>query len=162
MERPQPAADGPALPTWLWLLGVLALLAWQGWLTLSLFGDDPWESLLNEEPIVSGMHGQKLYIGSLGAHAVTCYGRTSVYDHRYQVGWLKTPIFDGSRLAELFLILGGGSYQPSAYKIGFAIVCFLVPLFLLITCKTIGLGHGTSLVATFLGQLVWWGPHGRG
>src|SRR5207253_8421663 len=29
------------------------------------------------------------------------------------------------------------------------------------TCKTIGLGYATTLVATFLGQLIWWGPHGR-
>lgn len=161
MDRPTPAADGPALPAWAWLAGVLALFAWQGVMTLSLFGDDPFEKMLNDEPIVSGMHPQKLYIGALGARAVTTHGRTTVYDHRYQVGWLKTPIFDGSRLAELFLVLGGGSYQPAAYKVGFAVVCFLVPVFLLVACKTVCVGHGTSLLATFLGQLVWWGPHGR-
>jgi len=84
-----------------------------------------------------------------------------VYDHRFQGGWLKTPIFDGSRLAEFFLILGGGTYNPAAYKIGFAAICFLVPLFLITACSTIGMGRAATLLATFLGQLIWWGPHGR-
>ena len=161
MERPATTAEGPALPTWAWLLGVFTLLAWQAWLTLALFGPDPREKILNDEPITCGVHAQKQYIGALGAKAIVAQGRTSVYDHRYQGGWLKTPIFDGSRLAELFFLLGGGTYQPAAYKIGFALICFLVPVFLLVSCKTFGLGHATSLLATFLGQLIWWGPHGR-
>ena len=96
MERPATTAEKSALPTWAWLLGVLALLTWQGWLTLSLFGDDPWENLRNDQPIVSGMHPQKQYIGELGSNGLVRYGRTLVFDHRFQIGWPKTPIFDGS------------------------------------------------------------------
>ncbi len=165
MERTITTADGSAgwtLPRWAFLLAAAALCAWQGWLTLALFGDDPWEDILNDRPIVSGVHPQHLYIGSLGAHGLTVQGRTVVYDFAFQAGWPKTPIFDGGRLAELFLLLGGGSYQPAAYKLGFAVSCFLVPIFFLLACKSVGLGNGTSLLATFLGQLIWWGPHGRG
>lgn len=161
MERPIAAADGSALRTGGWFAGVVALLAWQGWLTLALFGNDPLENLLNDQPIFSGSHPQKLYIGVTGAKGVLQQGRASVYDYRFQGGWLKTPIFDGSRLAEVFILAGGGTYKPAAYKLGFALVCFLVPVFLLVACKTIGFGHLTSLLATFLGQLIWWGPHGR-
>jgi hypothetical protein len=164
MERPTTSAEGSAawtLPTWAWLLGVAALLAWHGWLTLALFGDQPWQNLLSNEPIISGTHPQHLYLGSLGARAIAVQGRTTVYDHCFQAGYPKTPIFDGGRLAELLLLLGGGSYQPAAYKIGFAGLCMLVPFFILLTCKALGLGNATSLLATFLGQLIWWGPHGR-
>jgi hypothetical protein len=164
MERPVTTAEGSAawrLPTWAWLLGAVALLAWHGWLTLALFGDDPWRNLLSDEPIVSGVHPQHLYLGSLGAHAIATHGRTTVIDVHFQVGYPKTPIFDGARVAELLLLCGGGSYQPAAYKIGFAGLCMLVPIFLLVTCKSLNLGHATSLLATVLGQLIWWGPHGR-
>ena len=74
----------------------------------------------------------------------------------------NTPIFDGGRVGELFLLLGGGTYQPAAYKIGFAVLCVAVPFFLLVAGISLGLGNLTTLLATFLGQLVWWGPHGRG
>jgi len=164
MDRENPIADGsatPTLPTWAWLLGVLALFLWHGWLTLSLFGDDPWTNLTSDEPIVSAIHAQNLYFGFLGARAVTTRGRTTVFDVYFASGYPNTPIFDGGRLAELFLLVGGGSYQPAAYKVGYACLSLLVPFFILISCKAFGLGHGTSLLATFLGLLIWWGPHGR-
>ncbi len=164
MERPSTTADGSAgwtLPVWAWLFGMLVLFTWQGCLTLALFGDDAWHNLTSNQPIVSGAHGQHLYLGNVGARAIVTQRRNVVYDHRYNAGYPKTPIFDGSRLAELLLVLGGGSYQPAAYKIGFAILCLLVPGFLVLTCKTLNLGNATSLLAAFLGQLVWWGPHGR-
>ncbi len=149
------------LPVWAFLLGAAGLCAWHGWLTLALFGADPVEAMLNDQPIVSGAHGQNLYIGSLGANALKTQGRTVVYSLDNQAGWPKTPIFDGGRLAELFLLLGGGSYQPAAYKLGFAVSCCLVPVFFLVACQATGLGRGTSLLATGLGLLIWWGPHGR-
>lgn len=149
------------MPAWAWLIGVTALLAWHGWLTLALFGDYPLDNLLNDDPIVSGMHPQHLYIGSLGAWAIANHGHGAVCDHRFQASWPKTPIFNGGRVAELLLLLGGGSYQPAAYKIGFAVLCLLVPIFILIACRAFNLGHATSLLATVLGLLIWWGPHGR-
>lgn len=164
MERTTATADGSAcwtLPGWAFLLAATALCAWQAWLTLALFGADPWDKILNDQPIVCGTHPQHLYIGSLGAHGLVTQGRTVVYDFAFQAGWPKTPIFDGGRLAELFLVLGGGSYQPAAYKLGLAVSCCLVPLFFLFACKSVGVGNGTALLATFLGQLIWWGPHGR-
>jgi hypothetical protein len=164
MDQPAKPADGSVgwtLPAWAWLLGVVALFAWQAWLTLALYGDDPWTNLCNDQPIVSGAHSQHLYLGAVGATGFKEQGRTTVIDAANLALYPKTPIFDGSRLAELFLLLGGGTYQPAAYKIGFAVLCLLAPLALLVTCRILLLGNATSLLATFLGQLIWWGPHGR-
>jgi hypothetical protein len=164
MERPNPTAVATTtwtLPTWAGLLGLTALLLWHGWLTLSLFGETPWNNLVNDQPIVSGNHPQHLYIGSVGAFAVSHHGRITALDHRFQCLWPQTPIFNGGRVAEAFLLCGGGSYQPAAYKIGFAVLCMLVPIFLVVACKAVNLGHATSIVATVLGLLIWWGPHGR-
>ncbi len=163
MERLDKPTDGSAwtLATWAWLAGVAALILWHGWLTFALFGDDPWERITNAQPIMSGAHPQHLYLASVGAKAIITHGRTTVYDWRYQIGYPKTPIFDGARLGELFLLLGGGTYQPALYKIGFVMVCMLVPIFLIVACRSLGYGHGTTLLATLLGELVWWGQHGR-
>lgn len=163
MERPETPADGSAWtpPTWAWLTGAAALIVWHGWLTLALFGDDPLERLTNTQPITSGTHGQHLYLATVGAKAIVTHGRSTVYDHRYQIGYPKTPIFDGARLGELFLLLGGGTYQPAVYKIGFVITCMMVPIFLMVACRSLGFGVGTTLLATLLGELVWWGQHGR-
>jgi hypothetical protein len=149
------------LPTWAGLIGFTALLIWHGWLTLSLFGAPPWDDLFNDEPIVSGNHPQHLYIGTIGVRAIAHYGRTTAYDYRFQAGWPQTSIFTGGRVAEAFLLCGGGSYQPAAYKIGFASLLMLVPVLLVVACKAFKLGHATSIVATILGLLIWWGPHGR-
>jgi len=160
-STPPEESVGWSLPTWAWLLGVLALLTWQSWLTLALFGVDPEVTLLNDAPIVSSMHPQNLYLGVVGSTSIRAQGRSTTYDWAHYVGYPKTPIFDGGRLAELLLLLGGGTYQPAAYKIGYAVLCMLVPIFLLITGKSLGLGNTTTLLATFLGQLIWWGPHGK-
>src|SRR5438067_331521 len=61
MEGP---ADKPLDGTvhWNWsigLLGLLLLLAWQTWLALGLFGPEaPWQTLLDERPVISGAHPQ--------------------------------------------------------------------------------------------------------
>jgi hypothetical protein len=137
------------------------LLAWHGWLTLSLFGPYPWDDLTNDQPIVTGVHAQFLYLGHQGARSIAAHGRTTVVDVRFQALYPKTPIFDGARVAELMLLLGGGSYQPAVYKIGFAALCMLVPILILIACHAMELGHAASALATLLGLLIWWGPHGR-
>ncbi len=158
-----PAAPGPwHLPGGLWWPAVAALFAWQGWLTLGLFGPDPLDGLSNDRPLVSGSHAQHQYLGYHGAISLAARGNDCAYDPYFLAGYLKTPIFDGSRLAEIFFLLGGGSYQPAAYKIGLAACCLLVPLLLLIACGGAGFDRVTTLLAVFLGQLVWWGPLGRG
>ena len=71
-------------------------------MTLSLFGlDDPWQNLLDDQPIVSGRHPLHLYHGYLGAQTFRERGSLCCYDPAYQAGYPKTPVFDGgSRLAE--------------------------------------------------------------
>ena len=113
------------MPWWAWLVGVALLLGWQGWLTQQLFGPVAVENLLSDEPMVTGVHSEHQYIGSRSAQAVTGFGKTSSFDINYQAGYPITPIFDGARLAELFFLLGGGTYQPAAYKIGIASLCLL-------------------------------------
>lgn len=158
--RTTPAEQRPT-GGWRWLPAWALLLAWQGWLTLGLFGSDPFTALLDDRPIRSGSHAQHQYLGTVGAQALWHQGRTSVFDTAFQAGYPKTPIFDGSRLAEFFLFLGGGTYRPAAYKIGLACMCLLVPILLLTACKAAGLSNLTGLLAAALGMLVWWGPLGR-
>ncbi len=160
MERPAPPAEfGNSR---LWLLPLLALFAWQGWLTLSLFGADPARGLLGDEPIVSGLHPLHLYHGTLGAAAFYDRGGLCCYDPAFQAGYPKTPVFDGgSRPAELFLILGGGAYRPAAYKLGLAACCLLVPLLLAAAARGAGLTRAAAALATALGLLVWWGGPAR-
>jgi hypothetical protein len=139
------------------------LLAWQGWVTLSLFGPDRgWERLLNDEPIVSGSHPLHLYFGWLGASSFLHEGTDCCYDPAFQAGYPKTPVFDsGSRPAELFLALTGGGYSPAAYKIGLAFCCLAVPLLLWIGIRGVGLDRACSCLAVALGLVVWWGTPSR-
>jgi hypothetical protein len=162
MERqpPPPAEFGNRR---LWLVPLLALFAWQGWMTLGLFGADPARGLLGDEPVVSGLHPLHLYHGYLGARSFFDRGSLCCYDPAFQAGYPKTPVFDGgSRPAELFLILGGGSYNPAAYKMGLAACCLLVPLLLTAAARGAGLTRASAALATGLGLLVWWGEPARG
>jgi hypothetical protein len=167
IAAPDPA---PAAPRGRWWPAVwAALLLWQLWLAVGLFGPAPFTALTDDRPIISGAHPQHLYIGTVGAEAFArrwrksaLDWRTSAFDTAFQAGYPKTPIFDGSRLAELCLILGGGTYQPAAYKIGLVGECLLVPILLLVGCRAAGLARPAALLATVTGQLVWWGPLGRG
>src|SRR5437763_4470550 len=113
MDRSPPSPGG--LPFSAWLLGVVLLLAWHGWLTQQLFGADPCTNLLSEEPIVSGTHPQSLSLGSLAARAIVEQGRASVYHLDFQAGMPVTPIFDGGRVAGLFLVCGSG-HPATVYK----------------------------------------------
>ena len=142
-----------------WWLLLLALLAWQGWMTLTLFGGArPWNSLLDDRPILSGRHPLHLYHGYLGTRALREQGSLSCYDPTFHAGYPKTPVFDsGSRPAELVLALVGGRYCPAAYKIGVALVCAAVPFLLFLSARSAGLKRAAACLACLLGLLVWWG-----
>jgi hypothetical protein len=157
-------ADGTAKSRrrrWPWPLLWLAILGWQFWLSLGLFGADPFARIADDTFIMDGAHPQHLYLGAVGARSLLERGYGTAFDSAFQIGYLKTPIFNGSRVAEVALLCGGGAYRADAYKIGIVVMCMLVPLLLLIACRASGLDHPTTIVATLLGQLVWWGPLGR-
>jgi hypothetical protein len=138
------------------LIGVLVV---QAWLTLSLFGpEQPWDRLLDDQPIISGRHPLHLYHGTLGARSLLERGTLCCYDPGFQAGYPKTPVFDsGSRPAELFLLLAGGNYRPAAYKIGVAILCLLAPLIVALAGASAGLNRVSACLASALAVLVWWG-----
>jgi hypothetical protein len=166
MERPTslPAEGGPpsrrGFP--LCALVLAALVVWQGWMTLSLFGGDaPCQRVLDDQPIISGSHAQNLYLGMIGAQSLLATGHSCCLDPAFQAGYPKTPVFNGSRLSELFLLVGGGGYQPAAYKVGMALLCLFVPFWLVLACRGTGLGVGATCLATAAGLLVWWGNPGR-
>src|SRR3954469_18655623 len=158
-RRPEgivPSGSGNQRAWWPVLLG---LLAWQGWITLSLFGPDrPWDSLLDDRPILSGRHPLHLYHGYLGARSLYDRGTLCCFDPAFQAGYPKTPVFDsGSRPAEVALALAGARYSPAAYKLALVAVCLLAPGCLYLAARGAGLPRGHSLAACLLGQLVWWG-----
>jgi hypothetical protein len=142
-----------------WIILLLGLLVWQGWMTLTLFDrQHPWQRLLDDQPIVSGRHPLHLYHGYLGAQALRERGTLCCYDPAFYAGYPKTPVFDsGSRPAELFLSLAGSTYRPEAYKIGLAVCCLAVPLLLFAAARGAGLGRGASCLAVAIGLLIWWG-----
>jgi hypothetical protein len=161
-----PIQDEPKTSRWrpvLWALAFVSVLAWQALRTLGLFGASlSADALLDERPVLSGFHPQHQYLGQLGAVSFAEHGQICVYDPAFQAGYPKTPIFNNSRLAELFMLAGGGGFQPHAYKIGLASVCLLVPVFLMLAGLSAGIGPAASLLASLAGAFLWWGPHGRG
>lgn len=140
------------------LVLVLGLLAWQGWMTLTLFGpDQPWKALTDDRPILSGNHPLHLYHGFLGAVSLRKHGTVCCYDPGFQAGYPKTPVFDGgSRPAELLMSLAGGQYSPAAYKTGLAGCSLAVPLLLAVAAWGVGLGGSGLVLAVAAGLLVWW------
>jgi hypothetical protein len=142
-----------------WIIVLLGLFVWQGWMTLTLFDHEhPWQRLLDDRPIVSGRHPLHLYHGYLGARALRERGTLCCYDPAFYAGYPKTPVFDsGSRPAELFLTVAGGTYRPEAYKIGLAICCLAAPLLVFAAAHGAGLGAGASCLAVALGLFIWWG-----
>ena len=154
------SAGWGSLFAWCGLL--LVLLGWQGWLTLALFGGPAgWANLTSDQPIISGWHPQHLYLGSIGAMGLRSTGTNCVYVPEFQAAFPKTPIFDGSRLAELFLYFADDIPPARAYKFGVAAMCMMVPVLFLLTCWGAGVNWPTAAVASSLGLLIWWGPHGR-
>jgi hypothetical protein len=158
MDR-APAGFSQRLSVMAAVLCLLGLVAWQGWLTLTLFGcHDSLGPLLNDEPVLSGSHPLHQYHGYLGAQALLHTGHTCCYDPAFQAGYPKTPLFDsGSRPAGLCMLLAGAEFQPAAYKIGLALVCLLVPMLLVVAARSAGLDWWASCLAVALGQMVWWG-----
>jgi hypothetical protein len=157
--HPRPARPGghPA-----WLVALWAVVTWQAWLTLGLFGPAPWAALLDDRPVLSGRHPLHLYHGLLGARALHRQGTLSCYDPSFHAGYPKTPVFDpGSRPAELFLTLAGGTYSPAAYKLGHALAWALAPLLVFTAARAVGLARGSAVLAALLGLLVWWGQPAR-
>jgi hypothetical protein len=144
-----------------WAGALILVLAWQSWLTLGLFGSAPWPQLFDDQPVISGAHPQHLFLGKIGAEAIKLTGHPCAYVPEFQAALLKTPIFNGSRFAEVFLFVGGGSFQPAAYKLGIAAVCLLVPVLVLVAARGIGLDRPASLLSVMIGTLIWWGPHSR-
>jgi hypothetical protein len=131
-------------------------------MTLTLFGvDSPWLQLLDDQPILSGKHPQHLYIAAEGAQGWHTTGQSCVYDSAHYGGYLKTPVFNGSRLAELCLIVAGGTYQPAAYKVGLAIVIWLCPWFVVGAARTAGLTPAAATLATAVSLLLLWGQPSR-
>src|SRR5262245_49693051 len=111
MDEPCASADGPApvtppatLRRWPWHLAWLALLGRQFWLTLTLFGPDPFARIADGNFIANGAHPQHLYLATIGIQGFLERGSTTVLDPSFQAVFLKTPIFNGSRLAEVFLL----------------------------------------------------------
>jgi hypothetical protein len=164
MDLPSPAKTAVGVPLkvgnhWAWLLPLLGLLAWHGWLTLGLFdADHGMTRLLDDQPVMSGRHPLHLYHGSLGATSLRQHGTASCYDPAFNAGYPKTPVFDsGSRPAEITLLLAGGGYNAPAYKIGLAVICAAVSVLLVLGARGIGLSWAGTDLATALGMLVWWG-----
>jgi hypothetical protein len=166
--QPNACADRAARPGFGsgrgWALAWLGLVAWQGWMTLTLFSASASpEALLDDQPITAGRHPLHLYHGWLGAQALAQRGTPCCYDPAFQAGYPKTPVFDGgSRPAELFLTLAGGAYRPAAYRLGLAACCALVPVWLWVAARGAGLARGPACVAVAAGLLVWWGTPCRG
>src|SRR5262249_50667969 len=158
-----PVTDAPNPGHPAWLLVLAALLAWQGWMTLGLFGPvRPWARLTGPEPILSGRHPLHLYHGHLGARALLERGQLSCYDPAFHAGYPKTPVFDGgSRPAELALTLVGGRLCRTTYKIAHAVFCLAAPLALFAAARGAGLGRGAACLAVALGLVVWWGKPGQ-
>lgn len=156
----RPASPGRH-PAWLMLFA--ALLGWHGWMTLGLFdAQRSWQRLGDDEAVLSGRHPLHLYHGLLGARTLLERGSLSCYDPAFHAGYPKTPVFDGgSRPAELSLALVGAKYSPRAYKIGLAVVCLAVPLFVFVAARGAGLSRGVATLAVALALLAWWGKTGR-
>jgi len=142
----------------LWLLAALALGLAQAGFALAAFGPErSLEPVLDDRPITSGLHPLHLYHGWLGASNFLETGSTTVFDPNFQAGYPKTPAFDnGSRPAELFLALNGGSYSPRAYKLGVLACLLLVPVAFVMAGRGVGLPAGAAVLAGVIGTAIGW------
>ena len=141
-----------------WLIGAAALVFAQAGRALALFGPDrAWSAVTDDRPVLSGRHPLHLYHGMLGAAAFDDRGATTCYDPHFQAGYPKTPVFDGgSRPAELFFFLGGGSYRPAAYKLGLFGFLLLVPVAFVSAARGAGLPAGAAVLSGAGGIVLGW------
>ncbi|HEV3385350.1 MAG TPA: hypothetical protein VG097_11095 [Gemmata sp.] len=141
-----------------WLLGVAALVIAQVGLGLALFSSHrSWAAVLDDLPILSGRHPLHLYHGTLGAFSFWDRGVATCYDPQFQAGYPKTPVFDGgSRPAELFLFLGGGTYRPAAYKLGLFAFLILIPVAFVAAARGAGLPASAAILSGGAGILLGW------
>ena len=141
-----------------WLIGVLGLVIAQAGLVLALFGPGrAWSAVTDDRPVLNGRHPLHQYHGYLGAAAFREHGTTTCYDPCFQAGYPKTPVFDGgSRPAELFLWLGGGTYRPAAYKLGLFAFLLLIPLAFVAASRGAGLPPGAAVLAGAGSLLLAW------
>ncbi len=142
-----------------WGIVLLGLVGWQTLTTLSLFdADRSGRSLLDDRPILNGMHPLHWYHAVLGGRSWREGGFGSCYDPSFQAGYPKTPVFDaGSRPGELFVLLGGE--QAASYKVGLACCCLMVPIVFAVAARWLGCGPGTACLTAAFAILWWWsGP----
>ena len=115
----------------LWLLPLLGLFAWQGWLTLSLFGPDPRAVCSTTSRSCRGRHPLHLYHGYLGARSFYDRGSLCCYDPDFPG---RLPQDAGFRRRQptgrIVPDPGRRHLPPAAYKVGLAVCCLLVPLLL--------------------------------
>ncbi|MCS7020434.1 MAG: hypothetical protein NZ703_00045 [Gemmataceae bacterium] len=138
-----------------WIVLVVGVAAAQGVSVMALMGG--WESLCNEQPVLSGRHGVHQYHGVLGAAQLRRTGQNVCYDPAFEAGYPKTPVFDeGCRLAELLFLLSGGEYVPAVYKWGVWGVATGVPLAALLAAGGCGLSYWSMAVAGLWGCLLSW------
>src|SRR5262245_41466294 len=90
---------------------LVALSCGHAWLTFELF--PTWQSIINDEPVISVDHSIHLYHGYLGAKFLAGHGTSWGYDPYFMAGYPKTPVYDSSSApAELFQLLAGARYSP--------------------------------------------------
>ncbi len=152
---------------WLNRAAVLALavvLALHGWLTCRWFDrDHPLSRLIDDEPVLGGVHALNLYQGWVGSRALREQGSSFCYDPNFHAGYPKTALFNsGSGPAECFQWLGtrfqdrAGEepLRPAAYKLGFGCCWSLVPLLMWLAALAAGFGAWPSCLCACLSVLV--------
>lgn len=160
--NPQATTESVRASGWQWPLALAVTAIVHGWLTLGLFGAEPWSALTDDRPLVSGRHALHLYHGLLGAQAFRNHARTVCYDPANYAGYPKTPWLDAnSKPAELCLWIGGSKYRPAAYKVGVAVVWLALPFVLLLAAGILGWGLAAGCASTWLGLALCWSDFGR-
>ncbi len=146
-----------------WLILLALVVAWQGWMTLGLFGsENRLAHLTSNEPVLSGRHPLHEYHGTLGARSLRYCGSTLCYDPAFHAGYPKTPVFDaGCRPAELLLFLIGSNRQHTIYKVSLGVFWFIAPLLFWCAARASGHRHFDAVVATILGMVIWWSRPAR-